>query len=109
MLIFSVSFQFFVCHSEEDILLWERPRPVGTEASCARTAGSEASASASRPHDRDNLSLRLKFVTTEGQPGGTTQFSTNYLTPLLSITTRVVLGNQFDYHRWIRGVLEMVP
>ena len=39
MLIFSVSFQFFVCHSEEDILLWEGSRRINTETNCVRSAG----------------------------------------------------------------------
>ena len=39
MLIFSVSFQFFVCHSEEDILPWERSRRVDEQTDCVRMAG----------------------------------------------------------------------
>ena len=41
MLIFSVSFQFFVCHSEEDTLPWEGSRRVNEQTNCVRTAGFE--------------------------------------------------------------------
>ena len=39
MLIFSVSFQFFVCHSEEDILGWKGLRRVDAQTNCVQTAG----------------------------------------------------------------------
>ena len=48
MLIFSVSFQFFVCHSEEDIILWESFWRFDAQTNCVRTAGFEASAGAFR-------------------------------------------------------------
>ena len=39
MLIFSVSFQFFVCHSEEDILPWKGLLCTNTQMNCVWMAG----------------------------------------------------------------------